>query len=390
LVISSFYPTEDGSITKSIFVKNQVDELKKYFKKIIVIAPIPFFPKFLQNLNSIPLDYRVLPKFFDYSYENVSVFFPKYISSPIFKKITDFSLLKTVENCIQRNKLSFDLIHAHFLFPSGLVAAKLKKKYGFSVVTTAHGSDIYLTPFTNSVFRQRAVFALENADKIITVSKSNLKCIRRLGIRKRVFLIPNGFNHNLFYPKNKDYCQKKLGIKGSNKVILNVGRLREVKNHKTLILALSKLRNKRKDFVCYIVSGGPLENQLKSMIKSYKLNKFVRIVGQKQHDEIPLWMNAADLFVLPSYRESFGIVNIEALACGTPVVSTVNGGSESILVNKDYGLLLKNPEDYEGLAALINEALNKKWNKKKITDYSEKFALEKIAKKTLSIYKNIL
>ena len=96
-------------------------------------------------------------------------------------------------------------------------------------------------------------------------------------------------------------------------------------------------------------------------------------------------MNASDLFVLPSLSESFGIVQIEAMACGVPVVATINGGSEEIITSEDYGLLVEpaNPED---LAEKILIALNKEWDKEKIRKYAEQFTWERIAERIHEIY----
>jgi len=108
----------------------------------------------------------------------------------------------------------------------------------------------------------------------------------------------------------------------------------------------------------------------------------------KPHAEIPIWMNACDVFVLPSLRESFGIVKIEVMACGKPVVATYNGGSEEIITSEDYGLLCEpaNPED---LAEKILIALDKEWDDEKIRKYAERFTWEDIAKEIVKVYNTV-
>jgi glycosyltransferase involved in cell wall biosynthesis len=116
---------------------------------------------------------------------------------------------------------------------------------------------------------------------------------------------------------------------------------------------------------------------------------YVKFVDGISHDEIPIWMNACDLFVLPSLRESFGVVQIEAMACGKPVVATYNGGSEEIITSEDYGLLCE-PANPDKLAEKILIALDKEWGCDKIGEYAEQFTWETITKEIVAIYKSII
>ena len=99
--------------------------------------------------------------------------------------------------------------------------------------------------------------------------------------------------------------------------------------------------------------------------------------------------DATNLFVLPSLSLSIGVVQIEAMACGVPVVATRNGGSEEIIISEDYGLLCEpaNPED---LAEKILIALEKEWDREKIRKYAEQFTWDNIAKKVVEVYEEVL
>jgi len=136
------------------------------------------------------------------------------------------------------------------------------------------------------------------------------------------------------------------------------------------------------------VGGGPLENKLNNLIQRLDLEEKVQLIGPKPHDEIPIWMNSADIFVLPSIQESFGVVQIEAMTCGKPVIATINGGSEEIL-NKDSGLLVL-PKNSEKLTFIIKAALQKKWDNKKIIEQSKKFTWKTISQNLLDLYKDNL
>lgn len=389
LIITNGYPCREWKESHT-FVKGQVDELKKYFNKIYVLSQNPYFPKILANLPKVPKLYKnyTLPK--NYKYDNVEVYFVKYLTLPegMMSKIRGDSLTRVIKKIIKKHNIKFDLIHAHFIWPSGYAAVKLKEKYGKKVVITGHGYDVYVLPFKSGFWQKNITKILEKADRILTVSSSNNKKIKELGFNAKI--IPNGFDNDLFYLRNKKAAKKELNTANNKKIILNVGALRQVKNQKNLIRACADLKKLKKEFVCYIIGDGDLKKELLNEIKKSNLSKEVKLIGPKPHDEIPKWMNASDLFVFPSYTESFGVVNIEALACGTPVVSTINGGSEGILTSEDYGFLLKNPDDYKGLAELINKALNKKWNTQKLITHSKQYQFKNVINSTLKEYKKLM
>ena len=115
----------------------------------------------------------------------------------------------------------------------------------------------------------------------------------------------------------------------------------------------------------------------------------VKLLGSIPGDILPLWMNACDLFVLPSLSESFGVVQIEAMACGKPVVSARNRGSEEVVISEEHGLLVE-PADPGDLAEKILVALDREWDRERILGYAERFTWENIAKDITRIYTKVL
>lgn len=294
-----------------------------------------------------------------------------------------------VKSEIQKISGTFDLIHSHFTWSSGYVGARLKEEYGFPFVVTGHGYDVYSLPFKDGEWRNKIEYVLNSADHIITVSRSNLTCIKRLDVSTPITVIPNGFKSNLFYPRDLIECRKKLNLPLDKKIILTVGNLDPIKGHKHLINSIHNIVKDRDDILCVIVGAGYLRNSLKRQIRSLGLEKFIWLAGGKPHGEIPLWMNACDLFVLPSLRESFGVVQIEAMACGKPVVATRNGGSEEIVISDEYGLLAQ-PSDPDDLAEKILQALETEWDREKIILYAEGYRWEDVVKRILDLYLQIL
>lgn len=296
--------------------------------------------------------------------------------------------LASVKEVIKKERINFDLIHSHFTWSSGYVGAQLKKEYNVPFVLTAHGFDIYALPFKDAKWRKRIEEILNAADHIITVSNSNLNCITKLDVTSPVSVIPNGFRNDLFNPKDPRECRRILNLPQDKNIILTVGNLVPVKGHKYLIDAMEKIVRGRKDILCIIIGSGELYKSLERQIHSHDIEDFVILAGGKPHDQISTWMNASDLLVLPSISESFGVVQIEAMACGKPIVATRNGGSEEIITSRNFGFLVEpaNPDD---LAEKIQLALIREWDHEAIVRHVETYTWENIAKKIMDVYENV-
>ena len=154
------------------------------------------------------------------------------------------------------------------------------------------------------------------------------------------FSIPNGFSSK-FKPLDQEECRKSLGLPQNVKILFTLGWLIERKGFNYLIEAMDIILKERKNVFCFIGGSGKLKDKLQSQINDLKLEKYVKLIGFIPDEALSLWMNACDIFVLPSLSESFGVVLIEAMACGKPVISTYNGGSEEVVISEDYGLLVE-------------------------------------------------
>ncbi|MBA2868484.1 glycosyltransferase [Methanococcus maripaludis] len=391
LILTPCYPGNDKKFVGDPFVKYPINEMKRFFKEIIVISPQPYFPSILSKFKFFRNRFTDSNVFQDYYYENVNVFYPKFFTLPIthFRIRNGDYCYKAAKRIIKKNNLNFDLVHAHFTWPCGYVAVKLKEDYKKKVVLTGHGFDVYELPFRNKFWNKKITDILKKVDKIITVSESNKKYLKVLGFNSIV--LPNGFTPKKFkFFKNKNGLKSELNIPLNKKIILHVGNLVKVKNQLNLINATNELQKKRKDFILYLIGGGPDEEKIITKIKELRLEDHVKVLGSKPHDEIPLWMNVADLFVLPSYSEGNPTVMFEALGCGLPYIGTNVGGVSEIITSEEYGLIYNNPDDYYILTELINKGLDKKWNSKKIIDYSKEFTWKKISKHILKTYSDMV
>lgn len=375
------------------FVKDQTEVISHYLQNIQVFVrynPLAGLSSILpiKGLENFKLDRRInlanLP-------DNIHI-----TPTPLYYLPIDYNYkllgnvhYKIMHKYIAKNNLNMDMIHAHHTWTAGYAGARLKEEYGVPFVVTAHGYDIYSLPFKDEEWREKIEYVLNTADHVITVSQSNLECIKKLDVSTPATVIPNGFRNDLFYPHNPSECRKALNLPQDKKIILTVGNLEPVKGQTDLVEAVQKIVQEKKDIFCVIIGSGKLYNALERQIRSLRLEEYIMLTGGKPHDEIPIWMNACDLFVLPSLNEGNPTVLPEALGCGKPFVGTKVGGVPEIITSDEYGLLVE-PDDPEDLAEKILQALNKEWNQEEILQYAEQFTWENIAKEIMGVYKQVL
>jgi len=382
LIISNSFPNEDNTFVGGVFVKEQLKYLRHYFDNVYVVSPVAYGMERLRKTEHS-----------DYQFDNIRVFFPKYINNPLFwyygRSLWVDLEARAIMSLIEREDLHFDLIHAHFTWPSGAVGVKLKQNYSVPVVITEHTSNTFM----KAIETEDKVFinTWSKADEIVRVKESDVSAFGRVHIPlQNIVAIPNGYDSKKFHPIDAQKCRMTLNLPQDKKLILNVGNLYdEVKGHKYLIEAIPKIVTLREDILCVIVGAGKLRTALERQIRSLGLEDYIMLAGGKPHDEIPLWMNACDLFVLPSLNEGNPTVLPEALGCGKPFVGTRVGGVPEVIASDDYGLLVE-PADPEGLAEKILVALDREWDREAILRYAERYTWENIAKEIMGVYEQVL
>jgi len=375
------------------FIKDQVEVIAQQFFEVFVLVrynPIAELWRFLPvnslknfskttkfDLKDTPSNVRVIPVYVLYAPFEFE-----------YKKLGERHY-KAVKRIIRKNSIDFDLIHAHFIWSAGYVGAKLKQLYNIPLVITAHGYDIYDLPFRDDDWESKIEYVLNQADHVITVSNSNLDCISKLKVQTPTSVIPNGYREELFYPQDKFGCRKQLGLPIEAKIILSVGNLVPVKGHKYLIDAMAKVVKQNKNVLCLIIGSGISRYKLKRQIRRLGLQQKVLLLERKPHNKIPLWMNACDLFVLPSLAEGNPTVLVECLATGTSFIGTKIGGIPEIVSSVDYGLLCE-PSDSNALADNILIAFERNWEERNILDHSRSFTWENISKQIADVYSDVI
>jgi glycosyltransferase involved in cell wall biosynthesis len=388
LIISQRFPSKESTNYDAIFIKEQLEFIKEHFKKIYVIVPTPYVPRILSNLKILPDLWKTFSKKRNYNYSNVHVLFPRFLISPFFSGNLGEKMFNVSKKTIEKKKINFDIIHAHFTYPSGYVGAMIKKISKKPLVITVHEDSEWLK---REMKDDNCIFSWRNADAIIRVNKRDLYRFYEKGIPpQNVKYIPNGYDHNIFREMEKNTARKILGLGQDKKIILNIGRLEERKGQKLLIKVLKSLKKKYRNLQLIIIGGGPLKTELENMIKSMNLENFVILAGEnKKREEIPLWINASDIFVLSSYSEGNPTVMFEALGCCIPYLGSDVGGSSDIINNDDIGMLF-NPYQISDFKKKLEKAIINKWDKKKIKKYSRQYSWKSISLKIIKVYDKVI
>jgi glycosyltransferase involved in cell wall biosynthesis len=324
---------------------------------------------------------------------NISLTWLKYFYLPvdIFRKKQGNIFYAKTKKALRLGERPFDLIHAHFIWPSGYAGAKLKEDLKVPLVITAHGYDVYGLPFRNEWWLNATRQTLAKADYIITVSRSNYDILtQKLGVpEKKVMLIPNGYNERYFHPMDRSSCRELLHLPQDKKILLNIGNLLAAKGQKYLIDAVYRIHKVRPDVLCVIIGSGRLMSDLKKQVDMYGLKASIKFVGEKPHDEIPLWINSCDLLVSSSIAEGNPTVLFECIGCGTPFIGTRVGGVPDVITSDQYGLLA-NPYNADDLAGKLLEGLDRDWDPEAIRQYSKLFTWDNVTKDILGVYGRVL
>ncbi len=220
---------------------------------------------------------------------------------------------------------SYDLVHAHYGFHSALVPVLLKRK---KLIVTFHGSDALIEPFRNKLYGVLQRLVVRRSDYIIAVSNDIKNAlVERLGaVPEKITVISCGVNTDLFTRHNAEGLRKSLGIPPEGKIVLFVGKIDFMKGLDLLYECARSLN----DVYFLFVGEGSLRTDLENCI----------FPGPVPNDEMPMWMSLADVFVLPSRSEGTPVVILEALSCGTPVISSAVGGCPDLIRDGQTGYLV--------------------------------------------------
>lgn len=247
-----------------------------------------------------------------------------------------------------------ELVHAHYLLPTAIIGDLASWRRDLPLVLTAHGDDIDNS--ANSRLSGRIGIALGRASAVLCVSRYLAGRLREhFDVDpSRIHVLDCGVETSRFKPMPQDDARVLADLPAGTKVVLFAGHLSDSKGLGTLLAAHRRIVAEGEEVVLAVAGDGPLAGELEAARERSK--GMIRVLGEVSHEKMPALFSAADLACVPSHREGFGLVALESLACGTPVVASDVGGLPEIVRHGATGQLVP-PADPDALADALLQML---------------------------------
>ncbi len=391
LVVSHLFPSTANQVS-GIFVKQQVHELIKQGCEVKVISPVPWTPFPVYHFSGKWTDIHKIPA--EDEIDGINVIYPRYLALPknwLFARSGNrmYTGIKSAVREIHK-AFPFDLIHAHVALPDGYAAMLLAEDYRIPFVVTIHGKDVQQSVHINQKCQESLSTVLDRASKTVFVSnKLKSRAEKIFGRNSDFTVVSNGINPASILKQSGKRTHQK-----SNKVILSVSNLVRTKGIDHNLLAINQVINTFPALRYHIVGDGPEKEFLRILTEDLKLSKKVTFLGKQPHEQVLAYMDGCDIFSLPSWQEGFGIVYLEAMALGKPVIGCRGEGIEDFVEHKVNGILVK-PKDLDDLVKGIAYILDhpdeaKEMGRRARELVISEYTWDQNARKTLEQYQAIL
>lgn len=268
----------------------------------------------------------------------------------LYPYLPEFST--ALEGYLSANRLSYDLIHSHYWL-SGWVGAWAQLRWNLPHVLTFHTTGmakrVYCfqerEPFLRLVSEKRLA---HKSDRILVPTEGERDLLVKFygAPGEKIGVIPCGVNLNRFRPVRNGIMRRRLGVEEASFVVLFVGRFAPLKGVERLLAAIGHLRRYNRLRLVIVGGDGPQSSACSELARTARrlgIHHAVRFAGRVDHDDLPAYYSDADVLAVPSYYESFGLVMLESLACGTPVVATPVGATERVIREGQTGTVVRDP-----------------------------------------------
>lgn len=397
LLLPSWYPSKDFPI-QGIFIKEQVWALTELFPDLNIgislwgqneqdtllwakdhfknISKISHFRK-SKKVESVKLKDNLI------EFHNPVLTWTKQVWKGNFNAV-----LKANEKNLQNFQDKFgkvDMIHAQICHQAGLIAYHLSEKYNIPYVITEQMSPF---PFPSILTKKEKIKsnylkAYQNAQFNIAISPPLQEKMQKQDIPNTIF-IPNLTDEDFFVPKEKMKNKDKFHF-------FTLARMEEQKDIPTLLEAIKKVIQENTHLHFYLAGNGSKLEEYKNLARILKIENFVTWLGLLNREEARYYFQESNAFVLASQHETLGVVFIEAIACGKPIIATRCGGPECI-VNQNNGFLLE-VGDVTVLAEkiLFMSDSNTKWDRNIIReDFLDRFSKKAVCKQLMELYQKVI
>ncbi|MBD0406694.1 N-acetyl-alpha-D-glucosaminyl L-malate synthase BshA [Bacillus siamensis] len=280
----------------------------------------------------------------------------------------DLSLASKIAEVAARENL--DIIHAHYALPHAVCAylAKQMLKRDIGIVTTLHGTDITVLGYDPSL-KDLIRFAIEASDRVTAVSTALAgETYDLIKPDKKIETIYNFIDERVYLKKNTESIKEKHGISPDEKVVIHVSNFRKVKRVKDVIRVFRNIAAKTKAKLL-LVGDGPEKCVAWQLVEKYGLQDQVLLLGNQ--DRVEELYSISDLKLLLSEKESFGLVLLEAMACGVPCIGTNIGGIPEVIKDQVSGFLVE-VGDIQAASEKALAVLEDKQLSKRLTDHALK------------------
>lgn len=310
--------------------------------------------------------------------------------------LVTFAPMAFIKGMQLTGKHAFDVINAHFVIPSGVPALLIAKIRKIPLVVTLIGGDIYdpskgISPHKHALLRATIRYIVGAADAVTAISHdTKQRAIELHGVKKDIEVIPIGLVPNT----SKALPREALGFREEDIVCVSIGRLVPRKGYQTLLAAWAHIPSAQ----LVIIGDGPMKKDLEQLIRRYELTDRVRLVGFVSEEEKYGILRTADVYVSAAQHEGFGIVFLEAMEAGLPIIAANDGGQKDFLEHGKHALLVP-PHDVQGIVDAVtllvsNPAMRKEMSYKNALDV-QKYYIDKTAAqleykliKTITIYEH--
>jgi teichuronic acid biosynthesis glycosyltransferase TuaC len=385
LTFSTLFP-HAARPNQGIFVENRLRHLVDSGEATsLVLAPVPWFPSPAPVFGDWALHAAAPP---EETRHRIPIRHPRYPVIPkLGMSIAPWLLYRAMMPHVLRLLAQghrFDAIDAHYIYPDGVAATWLGRRFGLPVVMTARGTDVNLIP-QYPVPRRLIQDAIRDASALIAVSAALKDVLVGLGApEEKVTVLRNGVETSLFHPPDdRTATRKALGLAGPT--LISVGGLIERKGHHRTIEAMRQLPG----FALLIAGEGPERDRLAALITTHGLTDRVRLLGPRPHRELPALYGAADASVLTSSREGWANVLLESMACGTPVVAANIWGNPEVVRAPAAGVIYE-PNTPDGIAAGVRRLFAGMPDRAATRSYAEPFSWDETTAGQLALFRRVI
>ncbi|AUZ26858.1 N-acetyl-alpha-D-glucosaminyl L-malate synthase BshA [Bacillus cabrialesii] len=302
----------------------------------------------------------------------------------------DLTLASKIAEVAEREDL--DIIHAHYALPHAVCAylAKQMLKRNIGIVTTLHGTDITVLGYDPSL-KDLIRFAIEASDRVTAVSSAlAAETYDLIKPEKKIETIYNFIDERVYLKKNTAAIKEKHGILPDEKVVIHVSNFRKVKRVQDVIRVFRNIAGKTKAKLL-LVGDGPEKSTACELVRKYGLENQVLMLGNQ--DRVEELYSISDLKLLLSEKESFGLVLLEAMACGVPCIGTNIGGIPEVIKNNVSGFLVDVGDvaaaTARAMSILEDEQLSKRFTDAAMEMLKNEFSSQKIVSQYEQIYADL-